>query len=638
MASTEGWINGLRSKAAQLAAGTGEWLTGAADRMGEFRSQGLDPEISKVPYEDRRVGQAAVETERRAAAGIGKTIGDVAAQSGVGQAEALNPAIKQTMPGINDTIKAAAQDLRAAPVTPAAPNMTAPNLVKPAYVAGENYDFGNGDPRTRGTSGGGTTPPPEAPAGAGATGEAPKAGGLRGKLAGLSKFSNRLGVLGGGLSALGAYDAASEGKTPEQQAGGSALRGGIAEFGDNMLLGQGRAAGTALGAGMAGFVQGKGLRDRFSKAMSGASQGWSDAKAAEASVSGVPAQVAAKPGVTSTTPVDTSRPALNTNQDVQSPQELINGTAVPAQGQGAFQRRGGQAQGLRAETFDGLGPMPDNATPEQAAEWLRKTNVINQGRQAANMAAQGTGTPGGDELAPLRRMAGNGVFGGLAALGAYGALDRMKSNQANLSLRQQQIQATNAATAAERARQQANTDREFANKVGQQNQESLDKEHTARAEAAVGGDTSIFRTTGDREAAVKAAKSDIVNRFNYSVADSGKDTAKMSGPEKQQLYQAMDVQKSVEASRSGIMQSAADYFGTGTRVNSKNAYSYMPRSVEPATRPGESWVVTMQNGNKIALKDLAGGQFQLLGPNVPVDADMMRLIQPLIDRQRRGLR
>ena len=72
------------------------------------------------------------------------------------------------------------------------------------------------------------------------------------------------------------------------------------------------------------------------------------------------------------------------------------------------------------------------------------------------------------------------------------------------------------------------------------------------------------------------------------------------------------------------------------RVDSDNAYSFMPAGVTPAARFGEKWIVHTQNGNQIALKEMANGKFSLFGANEPVNADLMALIKPFIEEAQKG--
>lgn len=321
---------------------------------------------------------------------------------------------------------------------------------------------------------------------------------------------------------------------------------------------------------------------------------------------------------------------------------LREGQTMPA-GYGVVRNnRTGQTTNIGNKSFDGLGSMPDNATPEQAAAWLKKTNTINQGRAAENMQRQAQGGQGGgDELRPLRDLAamdagaapGSSGFGSMAALGAYGALDRMKSNAANLGLRQQQIQATNNLAQQTRAQAQANTDREFANKVGEQNQKSIETENADYAKRGVVAskfESSLPGGKADKagyDQAVQQATADRQAVFKRSAAAAGVDPNNMSAAQRQRMHLSLNIRQQVLGNRDDGL---ADYF-KNSQVDSDVAQSFEPKSVEPADRFGEQWIVTTQNGNRIPLKAFQGGQFQWTGSNKPINGEFAALTEKLIE-------
>lgn len=444
------------------------------------------------------------------------------------------------------------------------------------------------------------------------------------------------GTAAGGLVAAGmeafdpnvrsAVDPSSDMSTTDRlrQAGRSALRvgGGILGAAGGAAIGGPAAIITGAAGGAGGYAAGNWVADKVFGEQS----------------QPVRQQAPVVAGVQTQAPAQADTTPIATNQGAKTPQELMAGTAVPNPGSGAFQRTGGQARGLRANTFDGLGAMPANATPEEAAQYLQKTNVINQGRAAEQQAQTGQ-AQGGDELAPLRRLAamdrgakpGHAGSGSLAALGAYGALDRMKSNAANLNLRQQQIQSTNALAMATKQHDWANQDREFANKVGQQNQKSIEEENTEHA--ARGVDRKQFESTLGKfdnagyDAAKKQASADRQVVFKRSFAAAGVDPTQATTQQRAQMHQFLNIRQQVMANRDDGL---ADYF-KNSQVDSDVAQSYAPAKVERATRPGESWIVVTQNGNRIPLKALQGGQFQWTGSNKPINGDFAALTQKLIN-------
>lgn len=402
----------------------------------------------------------------------------------------------------------------------------------------------------------------------------------------------------------------------EQLNGQSALYGTIA--GTARRIGNGLSLGFNVGDKVVG-----GIRDLIKGQPLGTTSFNTGAPAINPTVSyteGKSAPPASSPQVANTG-------AIKTDQGDMSPEALMRGNAVPNPGYGAISTNG-KTRGLR----------PSGYTAAELGYLHGRDNP---------------GGSGGTDISALRALSKQGVFGGMAAMGGLGAIQRLQSNATSAGLRSQQIASTNALKLAEMERaerqkqienaradrNELRQDREFANKTEQQNAADFDKELDSFAAKNV-GNAGLTESGGKQlQAAEKAKLKEIAE---YSVADSKDAKGKpmslknLSQSQRQQLYEAMSIKRKVEEARSGWMQSAADYLGTGTRVDSKNAYGYMPKAVEPATRPGESWIVTMQNGNKIALKELAGGQFQVLGPNTPVDADMMKYIAPLIEQRKKG--
>lgn len=534
-----GWIRDQAVKAGQTA---GSAMSGMAERMG---------------------GAAPTQPAAEPAASPAPVAEPVVADKPSLRAAQVNPNMGPAGPGQWAKPGTSFGPDSASRINPPQPVEPIKNLVKPAYVAGENANFG------------------------------------------------------GKVGAAGEIVA----PTAEKAAPGmlSRIAGAGMRFLANPVLGAGMLMSHSANAGAAGDGPGAGTREAtpqetefYTKAAAGKNVGStiSDPGAGLRT----PAQMSGMLTAAGKAPLSSAPVAQAPAAQQPAAPSLRPGIGTVRTGRGPTQTIG------RANSFDGLGPMPANASPEEAANYLRATNVINQQRAAA--AQQGGGGQGGDELAPLRRLGSQGVFGGLAALGGYGALDRMKSNAANMNLRSQQIQATRDMTMAEHARAQANTDREFGNKLQQQNQETTDKELDTMAAGTVGNSGLTDSATKAATATEKARLQEVAK---YSTADTGKDLHQLSGQQRQQLYQAMKVRDNVMKNRDDLM----DYFGNH-QVDSKNAYSFLPEKVTPAARPGEKWVVHMKNGNQMALKDIGGGQFSLWGANKPVDADMMALIKPLI--------
>lgn len=412
----------------------------------------------------------------------------------------------------------------------------------------------------------------------------------------------KVGAALGGLTAYDAVDKASQGLTPEQQAGGSALRGAAAEFGDNMLLGYGREAGTALGAGVAGFVQGQGgIRGKVSNALSMAKQGWNDASDAEARVYGnQPAPQAAQP-------VKAEAPVSGT----------VGGAQAPAD-DGKFRRTGDLNTDYR------------NATAYLLAHGARP-DQLSGGMRGEAMAGSH------DDAAPFKRVAGKSGVHAMFALGGYGALGRQKDKDANIGLRNASIQATREHTAATDALARAQLgytmakdDRNYRTERGDYNSKQFDTEIGSAAQEMVGPQKAGLLGKADPtyESQIKSKAASLGNDIRFTLADrkdGPKEFNQLSDGQKQQLFLAHKFKDNVTSARGGITQTVRDYIGA-KRFDSRNLDSYMPASVSPTMLPG-GYLVHFKNGNTAQVSTVAGGGFNWTGPNEPVDADMLAMIK-----------
>jgi hypothetical protein len=318
---------------------------------------------------------------------------------------------------------------------------------------------------------------------------------------------------------------------------------------------------------------------------------------------------------------------IQTNQGMQTPDQLIDGTAVPASGQGAFRRTGGQgvSVGTDGALFGGkLQPLSKDASPEEAKLWLDKSVALQnsevQGRDALRK-----------DLAQINARnpfdtGGSGPANAIAGLAAYGAMSRMQKNEADLGVRQD----ANATAKAKIASDIAIKNREDLRKTQEVNRGTMDKEleDYGRVKA---GPKEMSELPATYEGRVKAELSKVRQDINYSLGNrkDGRKLEDLEPAERQQLLLAKSIKDKVADSRGGIGQKFRDYFGN-KQFDSKDLYSYMPKAVEPTLDGG--YKVLMANGNTMTVSAARGGGFNLTGPNDPVDADIQQLISPLVDK------
>lgn len=562
---------------------------------------------------------------------IGDTIAQAATDSGMKPLEAAAPEVRAAATPISQTVAQAGAEAEALGQQP----LGAKN---PAWGAGQSPEAKAWQARQAGGAGvppevpptaAGATPPPKGPSGM--RGAASKVGGYIDKgikaatdfvpggkyvRAAANQFP-KLGALAGGLSAYDAIEKANEGTTPEQVAskgeGGwreSPVRAGLAEFGDNMGFGKGREFGTALGAGAAGFVQGKGgLRGKAANAWDMAKQGWNDAAASENKVFGN--GTAAKPSSASAAPSDSGSVGKS---------DVGGGDSNAT---GGFKRTGDDTADynnanayLQLRGFD-----PNRTTPAPG-----------------HVGHSGDGDMS-DALNGLRTGIGaNGPFGSMAALQIGGSMARMRSNAAGMQLRGAQIQATNDLARSQMALGQYNKDREYntgrednAAKVNDTALEDYVKSSIpGQNTSLIGGEKAVDYTNR-----VGTEKAKLADQINYTLGDtSGKRLGQLDGTHLQQLLMGAKLKSKLEASRGSAANWASDFFGN-KRVDSKNLYSYMPSGAEPTMIPnGGGYRIQTRNGNTMTVKNAADGGFNWTGPNDPSDADVMELIAPYIKKLR----
>lgn len=613
-----------------------------SDPNATFRGQNLDPEISKVPYEGRenRVNNTVnPEVERRAPL----------RQTGTAVVPATNPNMGQPGPG---------QWTSKGPETNglgSKPHITAGDYAKAAReTAGQTESL-----RTAGRGatawGAAKTAMGEAVQGPVNTAKSIKDAAVKigkGAVGGLGWVAKKVAPVEQIANVADAASrVASDGLTYDERkneakrgginmlatsigrvgggilgAGGGAALGSVVPFAGTVSGGAaGLVGGQAIGADL-GRRTGEWIGEKFYGAPKG--QGVED-RLREASDGSALRNVAVSPAAqTGTIAEPQAQPAAKSSIDWRGQKDAY-----------------------------GMPPLPEDATPEQAKQWLEASNVM--AAQENERRTRGSGQQaGGDPLQPLRDLAavgagakpGHSGFGGLAALAGYGAISRQQANATNASLRNQQIQSTANMARVKMIQDQFNKDREFGQKAeelkstredkadtkGNERRQKLNEQRAAIIEG--GPKTSMLgdEKPDQHKSRVTQRAADIEDHLQASVADlkNGKNLNTMKPKEVQYLYRAYDNKRSLEESRPGFWQSAADYTGA-KRFDSKNLYGYVPSAVTPSKVPGETWRVEMANGNTIALKELAGGKFNVLGPNSPVNSDLMEQITPLIERYKK---
>lgn len=320
---------------------------------------------------------------------------------------------------------------------------------------------------------------------------------------------------------------------------------------------------------------------------------------------------------------------IQTNQGMQTPDQLIDGTGVPASGTGAFRRTGGKAVsvGTDGALFGGkLQPLAKNASPEEAQLWLDKSVALQnsevQGREALRKDLAQIQTGG---RSPFD--VGSGPAGAIAGLSAYGAMSRMEKNKADLGVRQD---------ANTIARQKANFDMADKNrtdlrKTQEVNRGTMEKELEGYARIKA-GDKQINELPGTYESRVKGELAKVRQDLDYSMGNrkDGRKLEDLSGAERQQFFLYKNIKDKVTDSRGQISQKFRDYFGN-KQFDSKDAYSYAPTGVEDTIQNGlPALKVRLANGNTMVVSSAAGGGWNLTGPNDPVDADVMALVAPFV--------
>jgi hypothetical protein len=124
----------------------------------------------------------------------------------------------------------------------------------------------------------------------------------------------------------------------------------------------------------------------------------------------------------------------------------------------------------------------------------------------------------------------------------------------------------------------------------------------------------------------------------------------LSNAEMEQLMMAKRIKNKFEQGRGDTVQQLRDFFGT-KRFDSKDLYSYLPATGKngellgadiSALPGGGSFLLRAKNGNTMTATRGMGGEWNLISPNGPVDADVAAIfgkhIEAAEERARKGLR
>lgn len=295
-------------------------------------------------------------------------------------------------------------------------------------------------------------------------------------------------------------------------------------------------------------------------------------------------------------PVDNSDLIDTTKGTQVTPSTLMNDTSLlPAKGQGAFQRTTagnvGPAVGIRnAEVKPGEGAP------------LSKSNKL--ANAAAQIAAAGYGV-----RAAEARESGNRFAANLGIKQLQAGLAARHANQEYDSNNRKQLD-TQAETYARQA-------------VGPQKTSGL-------LGSGIGGEKDA-----DYENRVKGEKADFMRRADFSFADrnDGKKLEDATPRQFQQLTILNNIRKKVVEGRSDFTQQLRDFFGN-KQSDSQNLYHYGPKDLKASLLPGGGgYHVQLAGGDTVNLVTAAGGGYKVLGPNTPVDSDIMALIKHTMEQK-----
>lgn len=229
---------------------------------------------------------------------------------------------------------------------------------------------------------------------------------------------------------------------------------------------------------------------------------------------------------------------------------------------------------------------------------------------------------------------GQGAFGSLAALGAFGAQSRLQASRAKQDLARDVARNTglrsdfNAVT----ARRQVETQERV------QRGKDVDSELEDHATRIAGGlkGTGFFGTSTEKpeeqKARVNTIRATLKDDLRHTLAKHKLGKVENTDPATRQvMYAASSLKERWKKSNDEGARRLRDYFGTS--VDSKDLLSFMPKLAKASIVPfSGGYTITLKNGNKIDIRDAQGGGFNLFGSNKPVDADVTALFLPLIEK------
>ncbi|HYF28569.1 MAG TPA: hypothetical protein VD931_22710 [Baekduia sp.] len=266
--------------------------------------------------------------------------------------------------------------------------------------------------------------------------------------------------------------------------------------------------------------------------------------------------------------------------------QLIDGKDVPAPGQGAIRRGSEPAVKVGAKV-----DAPDAPTPgDSKGRGLR-------------------GATGGTLASHMVNLAALNMNAKAAAAKESGA-----AKQAELGIKDAAHRLNVYKTREElRAKTKADIEKEVEDTVMRGMDSSLKKE--------------------EREALGAKGKAELMSRVRHTAANRGMDLGDLSGAERRKILDGEKFRRALVGSRDETLQQVKDYFGQ-KRFDSDDLASYMPKTVKRDGARG--YIIETENGNTMTVRAAAGGRFVLMGPNTPVDADLMQHIFRAAENQSKG--
>ena len=255
---------------------------------------------------------------------------------------------------------------------------------------------------------------------------------------------------------------------------------------------------------------------------------------------------------------------------------------------------------------------------------------------------------GGGDVVPnsVRELSKKGPFGAMAAMGIVGAVDRQKANAANVSLREQAIQASRDTANARLNYDMYKDNRDYttqrndhaelrsdkAKEQEQTNMKITDQAAEDRAREVTpqpGTMGSILPgAQAQYEGAVKSEaakrKSLYANSAANMLGPDGKrrTTGTISQSDVARLNILDDLRMRLEASRGTWQSQLGNYTGT-TQRNTRDLNNLEPSHYEPSAIPSVNKWLVLRTGEKLPMVQAVGGQWHMLGSNEPIDKQLL---------------